>query len=206
MERIADQIRRPAVVLATASGRWVEPTTHHCAICVGIHTVVNGVDLAPRQRTSAYVEDNRNKIVDYALEIEKTDRRLDGIMWYDTDMVFPHDTLLRLYAHNKPIVGANYRAREHPYPYLGMFSDGEDPRYDPKVPLRPMNWLPGGLLYVGMTVYRKMPPPWYEINPGRDRDDIAFCRKAKELGYEVWCDMKLTAEVRHIGAVEVPWG
>ena len=36
------------------------------------------------------------------------------MFWADADHVFPADALLRLVAHEKPVVGANYPRRAHP--------------------------------------------------------------------------------------------
>ena len=48
----------------------------------------------------------------------------DEILWVDTDMQFPEDALLRLLAHDKDIVGCNYRTRTPPYACAGIYQNG----------------------------------------------------------------------------------
>lgn len=34
-------------------------------------------------------------------------------------------------------------------------------------------------------------------------EDLNFCRKARRYGYQIWCDMELTYDVKHLGVLEV---
>ncbi|HEY6028335.1 MAG TPA: hypothetical protein VIV09_15670, partial [Pseudolabrys sp.] len=53
--------------------------------------------------------DQRIKLVREAME-----EGCDYILWLDTDMRFPKDTLIRLLAHDRDIVAANYVTRQIP--------------------------------------------------------------------------------------------
>lgn len=173
--------------------------------------------IAPLHCSGAYVEANRNAIVKLALQ---TGIDFDWLLWIDTDMIFPAETLIRLLAEeplrryrdmpdgwtgHKDIVGANYRVRTPPYGFAAHYYDGGDSHIcEPG--LWPMKHLPTGLLLTRFDIYRKMPYPWFP--PGDEfhkRDDVAFCHQALELGYEIWCDHDLTFEVRHIAKQEIPW-
>lgn len=150
-----------------------------------------------------YVEKNRNTIVRLALE---SPTPVDGILWVDTDMEFPPDTLLRLMARQKHIVGCNYRERAAPHGYLGHFLDDDDRRCY-RGGLHKMDRMPGGLMLVGMSVYHTLSPPWYRapIEENDPRDDYYFSLKAREAGFGVWCDMDLTRHVVHRGEQAVGW-
>ena len=58
---------------------------------------------------SSNLPHNRSRCVERAFKLQAT-----HILWLDTDMRFPPDTLFRLLGRKKPIVGANYRARNPP--------------------------------------------------------------------------------------------
>ena len=65
--------------------------------------------------------------------------------------------------------------------------------------------LGGGLLLIKTDVFRKVKQPhfWYKIFDNgmvEMSNDWWFCEKARETGYEIWCDP--TIEVGHIGDYE----
>jgi hypothetical protein len=64
--------------------------------------------------------------------------------------------------------------------------------------------LPHGCVLVKKEVYQKIPQPHYlqEFIPEHNLEigeDIYFCQKVKQAGYEIWCDQELSREVAHIG-------
>src|SRR5262245_52312506 len=67
------------------------------------------VEACPIPATSVTVA--RCRIADIALR----EPGCTHVLWLDADMRFPCDTLLRLLAHNVPMVGANCRARGAPH-------------------------------------------------------------------------------------------
>jgi hypothetical protein len=34
-------------------------------------------------------------------------------------------------------------------------------------------------------------------------EDLAFCRRARRAGYQIWCDLRLTGETAHLGEIKV---
>jgi len=177
-----------------------------CAMDLAMRSAASCAML-PIECTGAYIEDNRNGAVKFALEYEaQAGIQFDWMFWMDTDMIFPGDALLRLIAHDKDIVGANYRQRRPPYGFTGHYLDGQDTQLlEPG--LHRMGHLATGLLLVRFDIYRKLPYPWFDaaLVSEKPRDDVYFCRKAVEAGYEIWCDHDLTFQVRHIGEQEIEW-
>lgn len=160
------------------------------------------IAMMPIGTAGAYIEDNRNGVVEYALA---TGIDFTHLLWIDGDMIFPGDALLRLLAAEKDIVGANYRTRTPPYKFSGIYWDQTDVHLL-EGGLHRMRQMPTGLLLTRFDIYRKMGYPWFK--PGlhsEPRDDIYFSRRAAEMGYEIWCDHDLTKEVRHISVQEIPW-
>jgi hypothetical protein len=192
--------RPPAIILGTPSpGMWMAQTAVD-AISATVWATLHGLYIEARGAEGAYTESNRNNIVRAALNYEHP---IDAIMWIDSDMRFPADTISRLWSHNRGIVGATYRERQEPYRYLGKFCDRADE--EATEGLKDMELMPGGMILVSMAVYRHISPPWYKLDEDGLRDDYYFTTKAREAGFEVWCDMELTRKVRHRGYQEVGW-
>ncbi len=192
--------RPPTVILGVPSpGSW-RATMAVDAISAAVWATIHGIYIEARGAEGAYTESNRNNIVRVALNYEHP---IDAIAWMDADMRCPADTIARLWGHGKDIVGAIYRERQEPYRYLGKFCEPTDAHSAGG--LKPMELMPGGMILVKTEVYRKLPGPWYKLDEDGLRDDYYFSARAREAGYEVWCDMDLTLKVRHRGEQEVGW-
>lgn len=192
-------LMRPCVVIATPTARHWDPRMGYSMTCLGIESANAGLDLAPRVRLGNHIEENRNVLVSQALDLPG--RSATHILWVDSDMAFPSGLLLRLLKHGVSVVGCDYRGRHPPFPALGEPLN----RNEEFGSLRQMKSLPGGLVLVSTELYRKIPPPWYEVKPGIERDELTFWPKVHALGHDIWCDMELTVQVRHVGDVEIPW-
>jgi hypothetical protein len=134
------------------------------------------------------------------------------LIWLDSDMRFPSDTFPRLMGHKVPIVGAGYPTRKMPAIEPTAYTDYEcqDRIYteDDSTGLVPVSAMGFGCICVHREVYEAMPPPWFHIPWDAEKmkhdcgEDIYFCRKAKENGFEVMLDHDLSKEVFHIGNAE----
>jgi hypothetical protein len=162
---------------------------------------------------SVYVEDNRNDLVEVAKE-----EGVDWLFQLDTDESFKPDLLrlimrtaepvkrpfiVGLYANTAATPDGEFMVVDH------IFGETENGDYKPaKVPenLQPfrVDAAGTGVFLTHMSMYEKMMPPWYwlekiwvrgKVKPQTMNEDIAFCRKAREVGYEIWCDP--LAEVVH---------
>lgn len=125
----------------------------------------------------------------------------DYILWLDADHVFPQDTMYRLMAHNKTIVGCNYRVRrpqDDQISTAGNFVGGA------LVPIKPqpegleaVDMLGMGVCLTRAEVFRKVPRPWFEASSLGE--DGYFFAKAKEYGFQPLVDHALSKEIGHIG-------
>jgi hypothetical protein len=153
----------------------------------------------------------RNRLVRMALAFDPPPTH---ILWVDSDMTFPPDSLVRLFKHDKDIVGAFYNRRTPPYTTTGILKDplGSDVS---KGGLHKAVVMPHGLVLVKKEVYEKLPSPWYKesFDPacaspddpdGTVGEDVNFSRYVLEQGYDMWVDADLTFEVGHLGEIEVP--
>ena len=164
---------------------------------------------------SCYIHENRERIVERALAIES-----DYVFFVDGDMRFPESALRVMIERGKDILGAAYNYRDFPprstvKPDPKYVEDYEiretpDPRHisvvlkDPSKPFR-CRAVGTGLMLIRTEVFRKIPRPWFHFVPnvpGESEfvgEDVYFCDKAREHGFEIWVEPAL--QVGHIGAM-----
>lgn len=148
----------PRVAIAVPSGRTWEGTTANCIAALAAYSASAGVNLAFLNVQSSQVTHGRNMTVKLALQ-----EGCDYVFWIDADMKLPPDALLRLLAHDKDVVGATYNKRvqnaDGSYTTLGRFVTPTV--VESRGALREAELLPGGVLLVKTSVYRKLQWPWY---------------------------------------------
>ena len=130
------------------------------------------------------------------------------LLWIDSDMRFPKDTLGRLLAHDQAIVAANYPTRRPPilptaehtdHGYLFTPDDAEG--------LSSVTHCGLGFMLVDMSVYGVIREPWFHLGYNRAvheyaGEDFYFCKRAREEGYDILIDQDLSRQVRHAGEIE----
>lgn len=145
-----------------------------------------------------YCDRAHNSICENALH----DPKVDVVLFIDSDQEFPANSLTRLAARKKDIVGATYRRRQPPFPLMGRYPGGEE--IDPNDNgCREVEYIPSGLLLVRRKVLEAIPFPHFPNLYGKSGDafvgsDVSFCRKARFHGFKVHCDLDLSREVTHL--------
>lgn len=153
---------------------------------------------------SSLVATARNNLVRRALEWGA-----DAVLFLDSDMTFPSDTLDRLWNHHRMVVGATANRRAPPYTTVGDFPV---PPHPGQTGLLAATMLPVCCAMINTAVFEKVQAPWFretydeadrsESNPdGVVGEDVNFCRSARKAGIEFWCDLDLTFDpsMAHIG-------
>jgi GT2 family glycosyltransferase len=136
------------------------------------------------------------------------------ILFLDADMVWPTDTLQKMLAHHdKGIVGGLYVLKHAPHAPVAMGDrfrlDGSnvDQFYHVNplgADLIPCDVLGMGCTLVPVEVFSKIGPrPWFVYKDDDQgwpvvTEDVPFCLKAKEAGYDIWLDP--TVKCGHVGA------
>jgi GT2 family glycosyltransferase len=146
---------------------------------------------------SSIVAEARNGAVQRAQEMG-----CDHMLFLDSDMVFPRDTLHRLLLHRKDIVGATYTKRVSPYSLLGAAMEAE-PTSNPQG-LTEMRRIPTGCLLIRMAVFDALSQPYFrfvtdEASGAIIGEDYVFCDRVREAGFGIWCDAALSLEIGHVG-------
>lgn len=121
------------------------------------------------------------------------------ILFVDSDMRFPKDTLERLKKHDLDIVGANCKHRQANKWTAGVSSKG-------KRGLKEVKGLGFGVTLIRTDVFFKIPEPWFATPYDGKQfvgEDIFFCYKVKEAGLKIFIDHDLSQEIKHIGRIEL---
>lgn len=149
------------------------------------------------------IDASRNLIVEHALEIG-----YDYIMWIDSDMILPRNTLTTLMSHDKDIVSGVYA-----YKILGgknavakRFKKDVNDTYE-DIPLKEIrekeklieiDGVGFGCVLTKVDVFRNIKKPWFKYSP-KMGEDIYFCRKAQKAGYKIYLDTSILCG--HVGSV-----
>lgn len=151
------------------------------------------------------IYDSRNKLAQQALQMEA-----DYIMWFDSDMTFEPDTLVKLMEHmddGKDIVSGLYFRRTKPFTpvlfsKLEINKDGEPEhagfdKYPDK--LFEIAGCGFGCVLMKTDVLLEMAGKYGAVwfSPiGNIGEDCAFCIRAREMGYKIYCDP--TVKLGHV--------
>lgn len=122
------------------------------------------------------------------------------LLFLDSDITFPPDTLARLLAHRKDIVGGLYVQRVPPHLPLGVTIEGQHEAVTSG--LKEMRQMPTGCLLLNLAIFDKLSKPWFNTKEVGERimgEDYYFCERAIQAGYQIWCDGNLSREIAHIG-------
>jgi len=157
--------------------------------------------------------DQREKLANEALK-----EGADYILWLDADMRFPKNTIEVLMSHNKPIVGVNATTRVLPVRGTSKnleidFENKENIWHTvmskDKHGLEMVTAVGCGVMMVKREVFENTPKPWfwfYELPGGKLLgEDVHFCVKAKDAGFDTWVDHSLSNVIGHVGKHTFGW-
>ncbi len=126
----------------------------------------------------------------------------DYLLFVDSDMSFHPDGLNKLLALDKDIVGGLYFMRKAPY-RPAVFTINKDEKYQAAEPIpdKPFQCdaIATGFMLIKKKVLdrfdqyvkdkKELPFDFLKEDLlGQLGEDMAFCHRAKELGFEIWCD------------------
>lgn len=156
------------------------------------------------------IPDQRTDIVRQALGWNAT-----HILWIDSDMRFPKESLSHLLARNKPIIAANYSGRRGVFGTTALRRIDDPPfevvyTYPTSKGIEEVDAVGMGLMLTSTEVFKKLPEPWFDMRWVKDAagvwklggEDIAFCTAARKNGFPVVIDHDLSQAIKHIGTME----
>ena len=161
-----------------------------------------GNETAVMFQVGSLIYDARNKLAKQAIKMEA-----DYTMWFDSDMVFEPDTMVRLLAHDAPIVSGAYFRRSPPYHLVAFDKCDMENREWSDLPLPTETVKCGGVGFgcvlikteVLFDVASKF-GTWFDPMNGFG-EDLAFCWRARQCGHDILIDPSI--QCGHIGHIVV---
>lgn len=201
------------ITLAVCTNREVKPKTLASLLEMVAHS--KDVDFHVLVATRGYtVAENRNYCV-----VQAQRNQSDYLLFIDDDMTFPKDTLEKLLAHGKEVIGVNSYSRILPLSSTVGLQDKDGKYMHPdyhmpfemKIPeeLFKAYFVGCGVCLIDMKVFGKIKKPYFEFTTYKTGElkgmvehgeDGNFCRKVKEVGVDVWVDP--TIPIGHLGEYE----
>ena len=142
---------------------------------------------------------SRHKLVANALGAGCT-----HLLFLDSDMIFPRDTIQRLWGWDKDFVATSYTTRNFPVAEIGHGMDGKLVESRKKHGLQKVRLAGLGCAMAKAEVVKKLTPPlfmmdWVPDIKGYCGEDVYFIQKLAEIGVDTWVDHDLSKELKHIG-------
>ncbi|HUU53081.1 MAG TPA: hypothetical protein VMW44_00405, partial [Candidatus Bathyarchaeia archaeon] len=149
------------------------------------------------------IHEMRNTIALRALEKDCT-----HLIFLDCDMVYPVNTIEKLLEHDKDIIGALTFKRCPDFNPLCLSGEPYKMTQIDPIPeeLFKVTATGTGCLMIKTDVFETIDYPWFEFDTHDGNlvgEDINFCYKAKEKGFEVYIDP--TVRTEHLSQTRVNW-
>jgi len=126
----------------------------------------------------------------------------DYIFFLDDDMILEPDSIHRLLAHEKEIVGGLAFKRREPYSPCIYKKIGK--KYYPMIPqttkLMEVDVIGLAGTLVKTEVFKKLPEPWFYFDRSFS-EDFHFSINARKAGFKIYCDP--TVALEHIGDCQI---
>lgn len=143
------------------------------------------------------------------LVMKALESRASHILFLDSDMAFPPDTLHRLLAWDKAVIGCNCPTKMMPStPTARLEGEGRagKPLYSlPDDGGIKQVWRVGtGVMLMRTKVFQQMRQPWFDMpwDAGLQDyrgEDWSMCDKLDALGIPIYVDLGLSKEIGHVG-------
>lgn len=159
-------------------------------------------------KPNSLVYDSRNLLSLYAIE-----NGFDNVLWLDSDMLFPPNTLTKLEAYGMDMVTGLYVKRHEPvepvlYEKIEEPERGKDGKLVANIASY-INYPRDSFFQVAgcgfgcvLTSTALLKDVWDSFGPAFTpypwaSEDISFCYKVNQLGYQIYCDSSVSCG--HIG-------
>jgi hypothetical protein len=172
----------------------------------------NKVDIEVMQMMGTLIFTQRERLSEEALKW-----KADYLLWIDSDMRFPKDSLEVLLSRNKDIVGVNATTRVEPIKPTALNLEIKNEQEHSWIPINSLGKntvekvtaVGFGMTLVKASILKDIPRPWFNVmwsdHGAIIGEDIHFCVKAQDAGYEVFVDHELSRAIGHIGTRTFGW-
>ena len=190
------------VAIVMPSGSHIHAPTVVCLTEMLHHSIKSGVNVRFINPRVSVVEQGRWLGVKTVLK----DVHATHILWLDSDMMFPKDTLTRLLKYDKDVVGAAYVKRDGSGEVVATDVKYHQLKEVPDMGIKPVGILGMGVLLTRVDVFRTLQEPWFEVWWRDDgqwvSEDAHFFMECKRHGITAWMDCALSHEIGHLGVID----
>jgi GT2 family glycosyltransferase len=158
--------------------------------------------------------DQREKLAQVALK-----EGCDAVLYIDSDMRFPPDLITIMLSREVGIVGVNAVTRRKPcMPTAKLLVKSEDEKgirhhwsnvdSRGKEGIEKITAVGFGAVMIRKEVFENVPQPWFDAGWGPTGvvgEDVHFCVKAGDNGFDTYVDHELSMHIKHIGTYEYGW-
>jgi hypothetical protein len=192
------------VICVPSTGQWASSFGHALAIMAANFMTWRPAGCKSKflqifTQDSSMLVHSRHELVKNALKAGAT-----HVLFLDSDMVFPKDTLQRLLLAEKDVIGVNCTTRGWPVTHIAhdFMQDLVDSRR--RSGLEKVQQVGLAVMLIRAEVLKKLKPPLFMMEWVPDTntycgEDIYFCQIVQSAGYDVWIDNDLSHEVLHVG-------
>lgn len=159
-------------------------------------------------RIGSDIPEARNHLIKEMLESEDS----EWIWFVDDDHTFPHDIVLRLLAHDVDVVTPLVLRRQSPFWPIATGLDGnylDLAAVRPDEGLVPVMFAGTSGMLIRRRVLEALEFPWFEYGHDEDKrrvsEDVNFCKRATEAGFEIHVDPSFTMGHTTTATVEPVW-
>lgn len=203
---MSDKERFSVVVAIPSGDQWQMWFGYSLARMMGFTAKYENIEVHLAVIKGSLIPKQREALVEYALERPTCTH----VLFLDSDMKFPPDTLVRLLEHGLSAVCASYTERQPPYRPVAFADHTYQERVWPspeETDLRAIAACGFGCFLVKTDLLRAMSWPHFAIASDPEHhafvgEDIFFCRKLHDMGVPLVLDQKLTNELMHSGTYE----
>jgi len=162
----------------------------------------NGIETQVFMNASTVLLQQREHLADQAVEYNS-----EYILWLDSDITFPSSTFLRLLAHKKDFVAANYVKRSPPLKgvaYTKMYDWNNPLSFDLQDELIKIEGIGMGCVLMKTEIFKKLQKPFFEFKYSSESndwlgEDMILCEKIRSLNVDLYVDTHLSRDIRHLG-------
>lgn len=202
MKLVAEE---PVVAVCIPSDDHVHAAFTMSLVHMLLHTIFSG-DIVLGGLTIQHVGASILPHSRYNLVKKSLEKGATHLLYIDSDMMFPADTLTRLLSHDKDIVGVNAMSRRPPYNTTAWAAPGKPVVTTAESTGLERAWRTGfALVLLKASVFERLQPPYFGITyvPETDEfrgEDYYFFDAARDAGLELWIDQDLSKQVEHVGS------
>lgn len=194
-------VDRPVkVVIGIPSGDTVLADFAMSLVGLVLRSAMAGLQVAVVNQKSSIIEVGRNELAAQALALGG-----DYLLFLDTDMTFPPDTLIRMLQVRQPIVTCDAVRKRPPFTSCLTGMDDKPINYDdPELPkVVEVKGAATGVMLISAAALMGFGknPPFQVVWNGECfiGEDYYFSREVRKHGYRIYCDTELSRVIGHIG-------